>query len=199
MFHSRNSIYRNPTGAVQTHTNVHFKLLVPREFKVQCGAPYGRRRIYKTSKNIGMFWCGMNGENHEWWECDFTPEQPGLYFYRFEIDTWRGTLGITSRFGDESGIDEYGAPAGEYWQFTVYEPQYQAPDWLKGGIMYQIFPDRFYCSGTTKERYLKTVICINGGAHNRNGDPIIREKLRILTILAEIWKALFKNWIIYKV
>ncbi len=29
------------------------------------------------------------GENHEWWECDFTPEQPGLYFYRFEIDTWR--------------------------------------------------------------------------------------------------------------
>ena len=32
----------------------------------------------------------MNGEDHEWWECDFTPEQSGLYFYRFEIDTWGG-------------------------------------------------------------------------------------------------------------
>ncbi len=64
--------------------------------------------------------------------------------------------------------------------------------------MYQIFPDRFYCSGTTKitlpqDRYLH-----QRWAHNRNGDPIIREKLRILTILAE-FKALFKNWIIYKV
>ena len=29
MFHSRNPIYRNPTGAVQAHTNIHFKLLVP--------------------------------------------------------------------------------------------------------------------------------------------------------------------------
>ena len=33
MFHSRNPIYRNPTGAVQAHTNIHFKLLVPREFR----------------------------------------------------------------------------------------------------------------------------------------------------------------------
>ena len=101
----------------------------------------------------------MNGEDHEWWECDFTPEQSGLYFYRFEIDTWRGTLGITSRFGGESGIDEFGAPEGECWQLTVFESQYQIPDWLSGGIMYQIFPDRFYRSGTTKynvpqDRYL---------------------------------------------
>ncbi len=32
------------------------------------------------------------------------PEQSGLYFYRFEIDTWRGTLGITSRFGGEKAV-----------------------------------------------------------------------------------------------
>ena len=113
----------------------------------------------KQVKTLGLFWCGMNGEDHEWWECDFTPEQSGLYFYRFEIDTWRGTLGITSRFGGESGIDEFGAPEGECWQLTVFESQYQIPDWLSGGIMYQIFPDRFYRSGTTKynvpqDRYL---------------------------------------------
>ena len=113
----------------------------------------------KQVKTLGLFWCGMNGEDHEWWECDFTPEQSGLYFYRFEIDTWRGTLGITSRFGGESGIDEFGAPEGECWQLTVFESQYQIPDWLSGGIMYQIFPDRFYRSGTTnynvpQDRYL---------------------------------------------
>ena len=159
MFHSRNPIYRNPTGAVQAHTNIHFKLLVPREFRCSAARLMVGEEFTKQVKTLGLFWCGMNGEDHEWWECDFTPEQSGLYFYRFEIDTWRGTLGITSRFGGESGIDEFGAPEGECWQLTVFESQYQTPDWLSGGIMYQIFPDRFYRSGTTKynvpqDRYL---------------------------------------------
>ena len=159
MFHSRNPIYRNPTGAVQAHTNIHFKLLVPREFRCSAARLMVGEEFTKQVKTLGLFWCGMNGEDHEWWECDFTPEQSGLYFYRFEIDTWRGTLGITSRFGGESGIDEFGAPEGECWQLTVFESQYQIPDWLSGGIMYQVFPDRFYRSGTTKynvpqDRYL---------------------------------------------
>ena len=159
MFHSRNPIYRNPTGAVQAHTNIHFKLLVPREFRCSAARLMVGEEFTKQVKTLGLFWCGMNGEDHEWWECDFIPEQSGLYFYRFEIDTWRGTLGITSRFGGESGIDEYGSPEGECWQLTVFESQYQTPDWLSGGIMYQIFPDRFYRSGTTKynvpqDRYL---------------------------------------------
>ena len=159
MFHSRNPIYRNPTGAVQAHTNIHFKLLVPREFRCSAARLMVGEEFTKQVKTLGLFWCGMNGEDHEWWECDFTPEQSGLYFYRFEIDTWRGTLGITSRFGGESGIDEFGAPEGECWQLTVFESQYQIPDWLSGGIMSQIFPDRFYRSGTTKynvpqDRYL---------------------------------------------
>ena len=159
MFHSRNSIYRNPTGAVQVQTNIHFKLLGPREFRCSAARLMVGEEFTKQVKTLGLFWCGMNGEDHEWWECDFTPEQSGLYFYRFEIDTWRGTLGITSRFGGESGIDEYGSPEGECWQLTVFESQYQTPDWLSGGIMYQIFPDRFYRSGTTKynvpqDRYL---------------------------------------------
>lgn len=159
MFHSRNPIYRNPTGAVQDHTNIHFKLLVPREFRCSAARLMVGEEFTKQVKTLGLFWCGMNGEDHEWWECDFIPEQSGLYFYRFEIDTWRGTLGITSRFGGESGIDEYGSPEGECWQLTVFESQYQTPDWLSGGIMYQIFPDRFYRSGTTKynvpqDRYL---------------------------------------------
>ena len=159
MFHSRNPIYRNPTGAVQAHTNIHFKLLVPREFRCSAARLMVGEEFTKQVKTLGLFWCGMNGDDHEWWECDFIPEQAGLYFYRFEIDTWRGTLGITSRFGGESGIDEHGVPAGECWQLTVYESQYETPDWLRGGIMYQIFPDRFYHSDIPKhnvpqDRYL---------------------------------------------
>ncbi len=34
------------------------------------------------------------------------------------------------------------------WQLTVYRADYHTPDWLKGGVMYQIFPDRFCREGT---------------------------------------------------
>jgi 4-alpha-glucanotransferase len=29
------------------------------------------------------------------------------------------------------------------WQITVHAPEFDVPDWLKGAVIYQIFPDRF--------------------------------------------------------
>ncbi|MFR2345007.1 MAG: glycoside hydrolase family 13 protein, partial [Acutalibacteraceae bacterium] len=72
-FNSRNPIYRSPTGAVQAGTRVHFKITVPRS--MACSAAYlliqdadGRTVC------CDMFWCGMNGDDHEWWECHFAPQ-----------------------------------------------------------------------------------------------------------------------------
>ena len=76
-FNSRNPIYRSPTGAVQAGTRVHFKITVPRS--MACSAAYlliqdadGRTVC------CDMFWCGMNGDDHEWWECHFAPQHAGL-------------------------------------------------------------------------------------------------------------------------
>ena len=33
------------------------------------------------------------------------------------------------------------------WQLTVHDEKYKTPEWFKGGVMYQIFPDRFYRAG----------------------------------------------------
>lgn len=65
--------------------------------------------------------------------------QCGLYFYRFELDGRGFDCGKMRRgaFSD----------AKRCWQITVFESYYQTPAWFKGGIMYQIFPDRFYKSG----------------------------------------------------
>ncbi len=46
----------------------------------------------------------------------------------------------------EGAVDE-----GELFQLTVYQKEYQTPDFLKGGVMYQIFPDRFCKSGNIHE------------------------------------------------
>ena len=138
MFDSRSAAYREPFGAVEEGCAVHFRITVPRE--LHCSA--ARLCIEKDGQgreSFGMFWCGMNGESQEWWECHYTPASSGLYFYCFSLDTWKGVLEIRRLPGGQDTLD----PSGGLWQMTVYEKGFTTPDWLAGGILYQIFPDRF--------------------------------------------------------
>ncbi len=58
----------------------------------------------------------------------------GLYFYAFLVEGKRLSCGRLQE----------GTWGGEkMWQLTVYETGFQTPEWLKGGVIYQIFPDRF--------------------------------------------------------
>ncbi|MBQ7408385.1 MAG: glycoside hydrolase family 13 protein [Clostridia bacterium] len=57
----------------------------------------------------------------------------GLYFYDFLCN---GVI-----YGKGELLDA--VPNGPAYQLTVYPDDYQTPDWIKGGIIYQIFPDRF--------------------------------------------------------
>ena len=144
-FNSRNPIYRSPTGAVQAGTRVHFKITVPRS--MACSAAYlliqdadGRTVC------CDMFWCGMNGDDHEWWECHFAPQHAGLCFYHFELRTSRGHSVLKKDIGGEAR-----SGGSEDWQLTVYAADFKTPDWLAGGVLYQIFPDRFCSSGEKKQ------------------------------------------------
>ncbi len=146
MFNSRNPIYRSPTGAVADGTRVHFKITLPRSLHCSAARLIIAPDAAAQEQVNGMFWCGMNGENDEWWECHFTPAKPGLYFYYFRLDTSLGVKTLTCGFGGEGKLE-----AGRFWQLTVYDRGFQTPDWLAGGVMYQIFPDRFFRSGQKKE------------------------------------------------
>ena len=145
MFNSRDSKFRSPSGAVATDTSVHFKIMLPRE--LGCSAA-----LLLTEKERGesfcnnMFWCGMEGDNHEWWECHFTPNETGLHFYYFEIKTAQGHRQLSRGFGSEAVFGGH-----DRWQLTVYDKSFTTPSWLEGGIIYQIFPDRFHFSGETKQ------------------------------------------------
>lgn len=147
MFNSRNPLYRYPMGAVEEETPVHFKISIGRD--LHCSAMYFCVIDDSSSKEekYSMFWCGMNGENAEFWECDYAPPHAGLFFYHFEGDTWhgrqrymRGMYGQDQLGGDKS------------WQLTAYRHGFSTPDWLAGGVMYQIFPDRFHFSGNAKDQ-----------------------------------------------
>lgn len=149
MFNARNPIYRDPVGAVAEGTPVHFKIRVPRDMQCSAARLCMENDTTKRTEILELFWCGMAGEYHEWWECHFTPQKFGLYFYNFEIKTQRGIFRINRQHGGVGGIDSMGGK-GSSWQLTVYKAGFTTPDWLAGGIMYQIFPDRFYNSKEPK-------------------------------------------------
>ena len=144
MFNSRSRKYRDPLGAVADGTSIHFRITLPRELSCSAASLIIQREGSQTQV-LDMFWCGMNGNTQEWWECDFTPKTPGLYFYHFETRTQRGSQRLSRGF---TGDGIFGG--NNQWQLTVYDHRFQTPDWLEGGVMYQIFPDRFHKSGQEK-------------------------------------------------
>ena len=77
------------------------------------------------------------------WTITLSIKEIGLYFYTFYVEN-KGNISC--------GYMEM----GEFTQFeprnsfllTVYSKDYSTPDWFKGGVMYQIFPDRFCKDGS---------------------------------------------------
>lgn len=147
IFDSRQKAYRSPFGAVEEGTPVLFRIRMPRW--LQCRAAFLLRQADGGLMEMdGMFWAGMDGEDHEWWDCHYTPGTAGLYWYGFAVDTCQGRRYIT-RQPDGTGL--LSETDGRKWQLTCYEKGFETPDWLAGGVMYQIFPDRFARSEEPKQ------------------------------------------------
>ena len=132
-------------SAIATDEKVRLRIRVLRSLSCK-GAHLA---IYKDNEDTvyyDMFWAGMCGDEEEFWELHFSATTAGLYFYHFELETPWGNL-LVKNTGNGNG--ELGINGGEFQQ-TVYDKAFKTPDFLKGGIIYQIFPDRFYNSGAEK-------------------------------------------------
>lgn len=145
-FHSRNKLYKSPVSAIATDEKVFLRITVPRS--MYCSGV--RLAVHKDgceTVRYSMFWAGMNGEAYEWWDLHFSATTPGLYWYRFELDTPSGIHEITN---DRNGAGTFDFTGVDFQQ-TVYDKKFETPKWLSGGLIYQIFPDRFCCSGKEKK------------------------------------------------
>ena len=78
------------------------------------------------------------------WSISLKIHEIGLYYYSFYIEK-EGNISC----GDmEMG---YLSEHAVGFLLTVHSQDYQTPDWFKGGVMYQIFPDRFCKVGTVPD------------------------------------------------
>lgn len=139
-FHNSHvSQYRTPFGAVSVGTEVNIKILVDKGvdvfiniinfsgkskyLKMNWEGDSGNRALFSVKIDTSSLW-GLN-------KYYFTLKKEEKYFY----------YGNNNECLGGEGKIYYSNPAP--YQITVYEESY-IPQWYKEGIIYQIFPDRFY-------------------------------------------------------
>lgn len=139
-FDSRNPECKSPFGAVARGDCVNYKIKSSEGYKIPflCIKKDGGREQHIPMQRANCF-SGCE------FYAGYTFTEPGLYFYCFKFDG--GKYGLFK--GDKSVCRT--RENGEWYVQTVYSRDYTTPDVFKGGIRYQIFPDRFY-EGVKKEK-----------------------------------------------
>ena len=137
LYNSRKAFYKKPFGAVRTGEPVVFTVAAPTE--MHCETPY--LLLNKDGEKPSLFLmqpCGTR-DGCTLFTVTLTLDTAGLYFYFFDL--YRDYNKLFCGAGGEAYMTTADGPR---WQLTVYEHSYETPNEVKGGVMYQIFPDRFY-------------------------------------------------------
>lgn len=135
-FNSKNEKFKIPFGAVRTQENISLCIFA------QNGIFINNIKVIfeKNDTFVCEYYFAYNGFENEYhkFSCDLHFDDAGIYHYYFVISTENGE--IIGR-NNKGFLDEN--PSLPMWQLTVYDKNFTTPDWAKGKIMYQIFPDRF--------------------------------------------------------
>lgn len=146
-YDSRNNLYRSCLGAVPANKSLRLRLLLHKDARVYDAF----LRVVNDSDNslceIKMMptneWLG----DYQYLDCEISMPQ-GLYWYDFRYTSAHGQFFVVK---SENSLGVVSQTEGNRFQLTVYDNDFTTPDWLKGGLIYQIFPDRFYSSGEEKK------------------------------------------------
>ena len=137
LYNSQDERFKTPFGAVKAGESVRFTLRVPSDF--HCQTPY--LLLWEDGKEPGRQLLAPAGREAaaDLFTLTLTLEKPGLYFYYFDLYT-----DFRKLFEGFCGEAVLSTEEGQAYQLTVYDPAFETPEEAQGGVMYQIFPDRFF-------------------------------------------------------
>ena len=136
IFDESNEYFRSPGGAFAAPGTLALRIKTRR-------GEASRARVCMYPDGGGaaetiMDYAGVMGV-YDIYRCELKIESPGLYWYHFIIDTNDGAA---------FNVPEH--PGGGF-QITVYAPVIKTPEWLRGGLIYHIFVDRFHRGGSNEQ------------------------------------------------
>ncbi len=154
-FDSQDPKYRNPTGAVIVGTSVTFNVVVEISESVHCLMRY---RFAEEPEQICTMERLDESEQRHNFSCTVEmPTTPALVWYEFVIrkgEDYHYLCNPADRLGGEAIL--VSEPTDPF-QITVYRKMEEPPNWFEGGVMYQIFVDRF-ARGSKPGKYPRPVL-----------------------------------------
>ena len=157
-FNPLDSACKSVIGAISTDEKVQFNIFHVKETpNTSCYCAQNQEFCTKTPDlndcfepcNNAFLRLNKDGEDAELfpmekadfgWTISISIPEIGLYFYSFYIE---GVGNVSCGYMELGALTEH--PHG--FLLTVHSSDYKTPEWFKGGVMYQIFPDRFYKKG----------------------------------------------------
>ncbi len=139
-FNPIDKFYKSVTGAVEENTPVIFRV------KGNFNSVLFVFENDKTKQKYNFICEKIN----DYFQCEVNLPI-GLYWYNIIVDN-SNFISFNAETYDGVLTDK-----AISFQYSVYSKGYVTPDWIKGGVIYQIFPDRFCSSGKTlanTDRYI---------------------------------------------
>ncbi len=140
IFDSKKQMHKEPFGCLVPEQTCTLRIHIPESvqtrsvevlFQKEDGSPY-TAAFLNLSEQRGVY---------QVWAGDFSLKDTGLYFYYFRITGKTGPFRLF-KYGDDTNME-----AGDLWQVSCIPSDFTTPDWAKGAVIYQVFPDRFAKAG----------------------------------------------------
>ena len=140
LFDSKQSQFKTPFGTLTPEETCTLCIHIPASVQAKEVECCIHRENGEEAFLVPMeYWKKLGA--YELFRGKFSFETCGLYFYRFRITTRTNSFYLY-KFGDDTNME-----AGDMWQVSCVPADFTTPDWAKGAVIYQVFPDRFHKSG----------------------------------------------------
>ena len=140
LFDSKKLKYKDPFGCLTPGQSCRLFISIPGTVKTTAVTVCFSGEDGTQIMDIPMAFSRKDGP-YDIWQGSFSLTEPGLYFYYFRITGHTGTFRLF-KYGDDTNMED-----GSLWQVSCVPETFTTPDWAKGAVIYQIFPDRFHKSG----------------------------------------------------
>ncbi len=141
LFDSKKQIHKEPFGCVTPGEVCTLRICIPKTVGTTAVLCKLNREDGSFFADRSLFFLEEQGP-YQVWQGSFFVGEPGLYFYYFTVTGNTGTFRLFKQ-GDDTNME-----AGDLWQLSCIPQSFTTPDWAKGAVIYQVFPDRFYKSGS---------------------------------------------------
>ena len=140
LFDSKQTQHKSPFGTVAPGQEVTLTIHIPSTVQATGVTCILEHPDHAHAFNVALTRKTKKGA-YELYQGKFSFGDPGLFFYYFYVEKKDGGFRLF-KSGDSTNME-----AGDLWQVSCVPKDFTVPDWARGAVIYQLFPDRFHKTG----------------------------------------------------